>query len=96
MFETFDKMMLAGLGALSMTREKAESIFDEYVSKGQLEREKKSGFINEMMGNAEKAKSELERIVSEQVSSTIKKLNIPAREDIDRIEKKLDQILEQK
>ena len=36
MFETLDKMMLAGLGALSMTRERAEKLFDEYVKKGEV------------------------------------------------------------
>jgi hypothetical protein len=34
MFETLDKLMLAGLGALTMTRERAEKLFDEYVSQG--------------------------------------------------------------
>jgi len=28
MFETLDKLLLAGLGAMSMTKEKAEQIFD--------------------------------------------------------------------
>ena len=37
MFETLDKIMLAGLGAMSMTKEKAESIFDEYVEKGKAQ-----------------------------------------------------------
>jgi polyhydroxyalkanoate synthesis regulator phasin len=36
MFETLDKLMLAGLGAVSMTRERAEEIFDEYVSRGKV------------------------------------------------------------
>ena len=38
MFETLDKILLASLGAVSMTREKAEKIFDEYVARGQDER----------------------------------------------------------
>ena len=38
MFETLDKVLLAGLGALSMTRERAEKIFDEYAQRGEAER----------------------------------------------------------
>jgi len=37
MFESIDKIFMAGLGAMSMTREKAEQIFDEYVKRGQAE-----------------------------------------------------------
>ena len=37
MFETIDKLFLAGLGTLSMTRERAEKIFDEYVNRGKAE-----------------------------------------------------------
>ncbi|MHC4143474.1 MAG: hypothetical protein ACYSUD_01715 [Planctomycetota bacterium] len=43
MFETLDKMMLAGLGAISMTRERADKIFDEYVNKGKLEKDGRCG-----------------------------------------------------
>jgi polyhydroxyalkanoate synthesis regulator phasin len=45
MFETLDKMFLAGLGAVSMTKEKAEQIFDDYVKKGEAQRETKTGFV---------------------------------------------------
>lgn len=49
MFETLDRLMLAGLGALTMTREKAETMFDEYVSKGQTVRETRTGFVKDVM-----------------------------------------------
>ena len=44
MFETLDKMLMASLGAVSMTRERAEKIFDEYVSRGQAEKENRTGY----------------------------------------------------
>ena len=59
MFETLDKLMLAGLGALTMTRERAEKMFDEYVSKGQAAREGRAGFVTEVMDSAERTRSEL-------------------------------------
>jgi polyhydroxyalkanoate synthesis regulator phasin len=50
MFETLDKLMLAGLGALTMTRERAEKMFDEYVSKGEAARGGRAGFVSEVYG----------------------------------------------
>jgi len=90
MFETLDKILLAGLGALSMTRERAEKIFDEYVSRGQAERGNKSGFVKELMDHAEKARTDLEKLVSDQVAKTVEALKLATREDIERLEQKLD------
>jgi len=93
MFENLDKMMLAGLGALSMTRERAEKLFDEYVSRGQAEKESRSGFVKEVMDGADRTRSELEKMISEQVQQTVSALHLASQEDIDRLEKKLDQLL---
>jgi polyhydroxyalkanoate synthesis regulator phasin len=95
MFETLDKLFLAGVGALSMTREKAEQIFEEYVEKGKLERAQKSGFVREMLDMAEKSRQDFERLVSEQVRRTIEGLPLATREDVRRIEQKLDMLLAQ-
>jgi polyhydroxyalkanoate synthesis regulator phasin len=93
MFETIDKLFLAGLGALSMTRERAEKIFDEYVNRGKAENAARTGFVKEMMDGAERTRKTLEKLVSDQVRETVDKLNLARREDIQRIEKKLDQLL---
>ena len=96
MFETLDKLVLAGLGALSMTRERAEKIFDEYVSRGQAEKASRSGFVKELMETAEKTRKDLEKIVSERVHETVSKLSLATHEDIQRLENKLDKLLSRK
>jgi polyhydroxyalkanoate synthesis regulator phasin len=93
MFETLDKFMLAGLGALTMTRERAEKLFDEYVSKGQAEREARSGFVKEVMDSADKTRAEFQRLVADQVRQTIGNLHLATKDDLLRIELKLDQLL---
>ena len=90
MFETLDRMMLAGIGALSMTRERAERIFDDYVKRGQMEKESRSGFVRDLMDSADRARADLERLVGEQVRKTLINMDLPTREDIARLEAKLD------
>ena len=92
MFETLDKFLLAGLGALSMTRERAEKIFDEYVARGQAEKDHRGGFVKELMDNVEKSRKDLEKLVAEQVQAAVGKLNLATRDDIERLEKKLDRL----
>ncbi|RKY09788.1 MAG: hypothetical protein DRP56_02165 [Planctomycetota bacterium] len=93
MFETLDKVMLAGLGAMSMTKEKAEQIFDEYVEKGKAQKEHRAGFVQDLMDHAEKAKTDLEKVVSEQVEKALGKQPLATKDDIKRLEAKLDQLL---
>ena len=93
MFETLDKFMLAGLGALTMTRERAEKLFDKYVSKGQAEREARTGFVKEVMDSADRTRAELQKLVSDQVRQTANNLQLATKEDLQRIELKLDQLL---
>ena len=93
MFETLDKLFLAGVGAMSMTREKAEEIFEEYVEKGKLERAQKSGFVKEMLDMADKSRQDLEKLIEEQVKKAIHQLPVATKEDVARIEEKLDQLL---
>jgi polyhydroxyalkanoate synthesis regulator phasin len=93
MFETLDKLMLAGLGALTMTRERAEKMFDEYVNKGQAAREGRSGFVKEVLDSAEKTRAEFQKLVSDQVRLTVDSLHLASKEDVQRIEEKLDQVL---
>ncbi len=93
MFETLDKLMMAGMGAMSMTKEKAEKIFDEAVKKGMAEKEHKSGFVKEMLDSADKARADLEKLVSEQIHKTLSQMPLATKDDIKRVEQKLDQIL---
>jgi poly(hydroxyalkanoate) granule-associated protein len=92
MFETLDKMFLAGLGAISMTQDRAEKIFDEFVSRGKAEKDSKAGFIKTLMDAADKNRAELEKVIAKQMKETMERLDLPTREDIKRLEKKIDKL----
>ena len=78
---------------MSMTKEKAEEIFDEYVEKGKAQKEHRAGFVKDLMAQADKAKTDLEKVISEQVEKAMAKQPLATKEDIKRIEAKLDQLL---
>jgi polyhydroxyalkanoate synthesis regulator phasin len=90
MFETLDKMMLAGLGALSMSRERAEKIFDEYVQRGHVAKEARSGFVKDLLDAAEKTRGDMEKLVKKQVEQAVNGAELATKDDIRRLEAKLD------
>ena len=94
MFETFDKWMAAGVGALTMTREKAEQLFDDAVKRGQQRGGDRAKFVDDMMDSATRARNSLEDLIAKQVRATLVSLNLPSRDDLARVETKLDALME--
>lgn len=90
MFETMEKMMLAGAGALAMTRERAERIFDEYVKRGQVEKEARTGFVKEMMDAADKTRGEMEKMIRKQIDQAVEASQLATREDLRNLEAKIE------
>lgn len=95
MFETMDKLFLAGLGALSMTREKAEEFFDDLVNRGEAKKSEREGFVKKVTDSAEKARKDLESLIAKQTHQALVKMDIPTREDLARLEHKVDALAKQ-
>jgi poly(hydroxyalkanoate) granule-associated protein len=93
MLESINKVLLAGLGALTMTRERAEKIFEEYVQRGEAAKTDREGFVKEMLDTAEKTRVDVSKIIEKQVQQALGKLNLATREDLARMEQKLDDLL---
>lgn len=96
MFETLNKCMLAGLGAVEMTRETAEQIFDELVRKGQAHAPNRAAIVQDLMDTAAATRQELRAFIDRQVGEAMGRLNLTTREDLRRMEAKLDRLLAEK
>ncbi|MTV50730.1 hypothetical protein GJ688_17495 [Heliobacillus mobilis] len=57
MLDVVRKALLAGLGALTLTKERAESLVDELVKKGEMSKEDASKIVSELL---EKSKEQRE------------------------------------
>jgi poly(hydroxyalkanoate) granule-associated protein len=93
MLETVQRLMEAGVGALSITREKAEKIFDELVHRGQMETTGREQFVKDLIDAAGQTRTELEDLFGTQMQKILVRLNLPTREDFARLEAKIDQLL---
>lgn len=95
MSDIIKKVFLAGLGAATLTREKAEEIIEDLVKKGELKREEKPGVLDDLLKAAEKRKDEMQNFVKEEVQKVLKTLNIPTGDEIEALEKRLKKYIKQ-
>lgn len=91
MLGNLDKVILAGLGAFSMTRERAEKVFDDLVRRGQEEKTNRHGFVKDVMDAAKSARKDIEDVVNQQVQHALSKLNVATKDDLIRLEAKVEQ-----
>jgi len=83
--EVIKKAMLVGLGA----QEKAKEFVEELVKAGELSKSEASTLVKEWSAKAEESTKEFDKRVKETVANILEKLNIPSREDMEKLEKKV-------
>lgn len=86
--EIIKKAMLAGLGA----QEKAKEFVDELVKAGELSKGDASSLVKEWVSKAEDSRREFDSKVKDAIAASFERLNIPTKDDIEKIEKKLQNI----
>ncbi len=86
MFDLIKKGILAGLGV----QEKAKEFIEELIKKGEMSEAEGSKAIKDIMERTERNAKELDKRVRETVQKALDKINIPTREDIHDLKKKIE------
>ena len=77
--------MLAGLGA----QEKAKEFVEELVKAGELSKNAGATLVKEWVSKAEESTKDMDHKVKDAISAAFEKLNIPTRDDMASLEKKI-------
>jgi polyhydroxyalkanoate synthesis regulator phasin len=92
MIEIIKKTVLAGLGLAFMTKEKAEATAKKIVKDAKIAEEEGKKFVDEVLKKSEEAKKSLEKSVENIVNSTLQKLDIPSRSEVEKLKKKISEL----
>jgi polyhydroxyalkanoate synthesis regulator phasin len=82
------KAMLAGLGA----QEKAKEFVDELVKAGELSKSEGATLVKEWASKAEEGTKDIDLKIKDAIGGAFQKLNIPTRDDLEKLEKKMQGI----
>ena len=85
LFETVRNAMLAGLGM----QQKVSEFVDELVKKGELSESQGAKLVKEWSEKAEKGTEGLTKNFSEILTKTLDKMNLPTKDDIEKLNKKV-------
>jgi len=91
-----EKMLLAGLGAFTLTKEKAEEMVNYLVEKGEVSKQEQAEFIKKLLEKGKDTRIEIEKIVEKSLANVLDKFNVPTKSDIDALMKKIDGLAKKK
>ncbi|WP_341279268.1 hypothetical protein [Paenibacillus sp. FSL H8-0537] len=95
MKDTISKAMSLAMGIAVTGKEQVEKTIDELVQKGQVSKEESKTLTDTLVKKGEELREQIEAMAQERVRAILSEGKIATREDIERLEKRLD-ALEQK
>jgi polyhydroxyalkanoate synthesis regulator phasin len=88
--DLIEKGFLVGLRALTLTREKAQSIVDGLVKKGEARRDEARGLVDRLVTRGEEERAELQKLVRAKVENIVEGMSLATQKDIEALSKKID------
>lgn len=95
MIGTIKKLGLFGIGAWALTEEKINEITKELIDKGEIDKEEGKKFVLELIEEQKKQKEEIENRISKTVKETFGKVKAETKEDIERLEMRINKLEEE-
>ncbi len=92
MIELFKKTMLMGVGLAAMTRDRVEEMAREIAKSADMSAEKGQQFVRDVLDRAEKARDDFESTVQKAVNDTLRKTDLPTRDDIQQLNARIERL----
>ena len=92
MFELIQKTILAGIGAVTMTKEKVEELVDELIKRGEVTSEERPKIVQDLLARVEESERVLEEKLNKAVEKAIGRLGIPTKADLNALGKKIGRL----
>ena len=89
MVELFEKMMVSGLGALALSKTKAEELLEELRDKYRLSEEEGKALLNRLQTMAQQGKDNLAEIAENEVKRAVRAAGMVTREEYELLEKRV-------
>ena len=88
LLDTIRNAMLAGFGV----QEKVREFVDELVKKGELSEPQGAKLVKEWSDKFEKNTTDISKSLNEVVTKTLEKMNLPTKDDIQKLNEKIDSL----
>ncbi len=99
MIDLIKKAMFAGVGLISLTKEKIEEVAQDFIDKGKLTEQEGKKFVDELLERSDESKEAIRKQIDERIQIALQKVNIARGSDVEELKvqiKELQEALEKK
>jgi len=83
-----EKGFLAGIGLLSMTREKAQKIIEELSHEGEVQTSEVKQWVDQLADRGEEERSALRKLIRDEMKKVMDDMGLATKEDIQKLAEK--------
>ena len=80
-----EKSLLAGIGLLSMTREKAQKIVNDLSIQGGLEKDQGEKWVDQLTHRGEEERQAFRKIIHDEVKTVLDDLGVATKDDLQKL-----------
>lgn len=92
MLDLMRKVFLAGLGAMFLTKEKAEEVAEELVHQGELRREEAKNFVEQLLNKGKEQQALLQETVSREVNRWRSEWGLVTKAELSALENRVAEL----
>jgi polyhydroxyalkanoate synthesis regulator phasin len=85
-----EKGFLAGIGLLSMTREKAQKLIDELSHEGEVQKNEVKQWVDQLSDRGEEERLALRKLIRDELKKVLDEMGLATKEDIQKLSEKHD------
>lgn len=85
-----EKSFLAGIGLLSMTREKAQKLMDELSHEGEVQKNEVTRWVDQLADRGEEERQALRKLIRDEMKKVMDEMGLATKEDIQKLLEKQD------
>ena len=85
-----EKGFLAGIGLLSMTREKAQKIIEELGHEGEVQKSEVTRWVDQLSNRGEEERQALRKLIRDEMKKVMDEMGLATKEDIQKLLEKQD------
>jgi polyhydroxyalkanoate synthesis regulator phasin len=86
----FERSVLAGIGVLSMTHEKAQKIVDELIQRGEVQKDEAKDWVESLVQRGDEERQSLRKLIHDEVKSTLDELGLATKQDLQDLASKIE------
>jgi len=85
MTSLLEKGFLAGIGLLSMTREKAQKVIEELSQEGELQKGEMKQWVDQLSDRGEEERQALRKLIRDELKKVLDEMGLATKEDIQKL-----------